>query len=149
MIAMTVKLLIVDDNPGVRESLALLLAGDGMNVLEAGTCQQAICLASRSDVDAVLLDINMPDGSGFEALAQIKQNRPDLPVVMHSEHDRPSYASRAHAQGAAAYLVKGLDKDELLNAIDDAIRGVSTWTDAQKRSIQYATSSAPAERFIP
>ena len=121
---MTVTLLIADDNARVRHSLARLLAGDGIDVLEAGTCKQAICLASRPDVDAVVLDIDMPDGSGLEALAQIKQNRPDLPVVMHSEHDRPSYASRARAKGAEAYLVKGMDKDELLQAIDGVIRGV-------------------------
>ncbi|REJ65738.1 MAG: response regulator [Planctomycetota bacterium] len=119
---MTIKLLIADDNARVRESLVRLLAGDGIDVLEADTCRQAISLASRPDVDAVLLDINMPDGSGLEALAAIKQNCPDLPVIMHSEHDRSSYASRARQRGAAAYLVKGVDKVELLEAIDEAIR---------------------------
>ena len=122
---MSIKILIADDNARVRESLAQLLAGEGINVLEVDTCRQAISLASRPDVDAVLLDINMPDGSGLDALAQIKQNRPDLPVVMHSEHDRPSYASRARQLGTAAYLVKGLDIDELLEAIDEAIRRAS------------------------
>ena len=122
---MSITLLIADDNDRVRESLARLLAGDGIDVLEADTCRQAISLASRPDVDAVLLDINMPDGSGLEALAAIKQNRPDLPVVMHSEHDRPSYASRARQRGAAAYLVKGLDRNDILKAIDEAIRRAS------------------------
>lgn len=146
---MTAQLLIADDNARVRESLGRLLADGGIDVLEAATCQQAIRLASRPEVGVVVLDINMPDGSGLETLAQIKQNRPDLPVVMHSEHDRPSYASRARAGGAAAYLVKGLDIDELLNAIDNAIRGVNTWTDAQLRSIEDATRSATAKRSVP
>ena len=122
---MNIKLLIADDNDCVRENLVRLLAGDDIDVLEAGTCRQAISLASRPDVNAVLLDINMADGSGLEALALIKEDRPDLPVVMHSEHDRPSYASRARQRGAAAYLVKGIDKDELLKAIDEAIRRTS------------------------
>lgn len=143
---MTVTLLIADDDAHVRESLRQLLASGGIDVLEAATCQQAIRLARRPDVDVVMLDINMPDGNGFDALTRIKQDCPDLPVVMHSEQDRPSCVPRAHARGAAAYLVKGLDKDDLLKAINAAVRGASAWTDAQLRSIENATCSTPVRR---
>lgn len=119
---MTTKLLIADDNARVRQSLVRLLTGDGIEIVEAETCQEAICLAAQLDVDAVLLDVNMPDGNGLDVLAKIKESRPTLPVVMHSEHDRASYAALARQRGAAGYLVKGVEKDELCKILDDAIR---------------------------
>ncbi|MCA9124715.1 MAG: response regulator transcription factor [Planctomycetaceae bacterium] len=118
---MSVKLLIADDSSQVRESLKLLLMREGIDVIEAATCQQAIRMASRLDLDAVLMDINMPDGSGLDVLVRIRQEHPGLPVLMHSEYDRPSYRSRSHALGAACYLVKGLNKEVLLEAIHQAL----------------------------
>jgi DNA-binding NarL/FixJ family response regulator len=82
----------------------------------------------------------MPDGDGLVALGRIKLEKPDLPVLMLSTFDNPTYAGRAFALGASGYLVKGCTRDELVGAIKTAAAGENVWTQDDLRGVSGALS---------
>jgi len=71
----------------------------------------------------VLLDVRMPEGNGLDCLARIKLDLPEIPVVMFSSFDNPTYVARAVALGASGYLSKGASRKELVDAIHAAASG--------------------------
>jgi DNA-binding NarL/FixJ family response regulator len=89
----------------------------------------------------VLLDVRLPDGDGLAALARIKAERPTLPVLIYSGYDNPAFAARAVALGAAGYLLKGVPKDELVEAIRRAASGDSLWTRDELRRVSSALAA--------
>lgn len=144
---MAVRLLIVEDQPVVRSGLETLLKDAEMVAIEAAaTVAEAIAMAAKSQADVVLLDVRLADGDGLAALARIKADRPELPVLIYTGHENPAYAARAVALGAAGYLLKGATKDELVSAIRRAADGESLWTDGELRRV---TSALAAPRTKP
>lgn len=140
---MSIRLLVADDHEVVRSGLRSLLAGTEVEVVaEAETGHEAERLAVRLEPDVVLLDIRMPDGDGLSALAHIRRERPHMPVLMLSTYDNPTYISRAHALGATGFLLKGLSRDELLDAIRKAVHGHDLWS---RSELRRAATSRPAE----
>ena len=124
-----IRLLIADDHEVVRSGLKAMLAGTEIQVVAAvASGQEAVKYASENKVDVVLLDVRMPDGDGLNALGRIKLDKPDLPILMFSYADNPTYVARAVALGASGYLLKGCTRDELLDAIKAAAAGESTFT---------------------
>ncbi|MHB1038288.1 MAG: response regulator, partial [Pirellulales bacterium] len=112
---MSIKLLIADDHPMVRAGLKSLLEGTEIKVVaEAATGQEALRLALSKKIDVALLDVRMPDGDGLNALGRIKLEKPDLPVLLLSNYDNPSYIGRALALGASGYLLKGTRREALI-----------------------------------
>ena len=110
-----IRLLIADDHEVVRSGLKSLLADTEIKIVaEVATGQAAVKYALEHDVDVVLLDVRMPDGDGLTALGRIKLDKPDLPILMFSAFDNPTYVARAVALGAAGYLLKGCTRDELV-----------------------------------
>ena len=78
----------------------------------------AVKLALKHRPDVVLLDVRMTDGDGLAALGRIQVQRcPEIPVVMFSGFDNPTYIARARALGAAGYVLKGASKAKLLDTI--------------------------------
>jgi DNA-binding NarL/FixJ family response regulator len=117
---MTVRLLIADDHEVVRQGLASLLADTDVQIVaEASRPGEAIDMARQHKPDVALLDIRMMEGGddGLTALETIHKDVPDTRVVMLSAFDNPTYIARAHALGAADYLLKGCTRDQLLSTI--------------------------------
>ena len=95
---MTIKLLVVDDHEVVRSGLKTLLNGTDIKIVgEASTGEQAVRLAIKHEPDVVLMDIRMPEGDGLNALGRIKLDRPNMPILMFSTYDNPTYVARAVA----------------------------------------------------
>ena len=147
-----IRLLIADDHEVVRSGLKSLLAGTEIRVIaEAATGQAAVKYALANEVDVVLLDVRMPDSDGLTVLGRIKLDKPDLPVVMLSAFDNPTYIARAVALGASGYLLKGCTRDELLNAIKVAAAGENAWTRDGLRRVTgaLATPRLAADVEVP
>lgn len=149
---MAIRILIADDHDMVRAGLKTMLAGTDVEVVaEATTGEQAVKLAMSEPIDVVLLDIRMPDGDGLTALGRIKLDKADLPVLMLSNYDNPTYIARSVALGAAGYVLKASTKEELLNAIRTAAKGESAWTREELRRVTgaLATPRLSADVEVP
>jgi DNA-binding NarL/FixJ family response regulator len=149
---MSIKLLIADDHEVVRSGLKSLIAGTDIKIVaEAATGEAAIRLAMKHEPDVVLMDIRMPEGDGLNALGRIKLERPNMPVLMLSTYDNPTYVARAVALGASGYLLKGTSRDKLLEAIRMAAQGQSVWTREELRRVTgaLATPRLAADVEVP
>src|ERR1700730_15199176 len=139
---MSIKVLVADDHEVVRAGLKSLFAGTDIKVAaEASTGEAAARLALKHDPDVVLMDIRMPDGDGLNALGRIKLDRPDMPILMLSTYDNPTYVARAVALGAHGYVLKGASRDKLLEAIRMAAQGQSAWTREELRRVTGALAT--------
>ena len=121
---MSIKVLIADDHEVVRSGLKTLFLDTDVEVAaEVSTGEAAFKYALSHEVDVVLMDIRMPEGDGLTALGRIKLDKPELPVLMLSTFDNPTYIARSVALGANGYLLKGCTKEQLLQAIHTAAAG--------------------------
>jgi DNA-binding NarL/FixJ family response regulator len=120
-----IKILIVDDHAVVRAGIKHFIDEvPKMEVAgEAATADSAIRLLRAQEFDVVLLDIGMPDKSGVEILAQIKRERPKLPVLILSMHPESRYAVQLLRGGASGYVQKEALGTDLIEAIETAVRG--------------------------
>lgn len=125
----TIRILLADDHRIVREGLKQVLADapEARVVAEAASGAQVLAAADaaggRAGLDLVLLDIAMPDGDGLDVLETLRRRFPDLPVLMLSTYPERQYAVRCIRLGAAGYLHKGADPDDMLAAVRKAAAG--------------------------
>ena len=120
-----IKILIADDHTMFREGLKHILAEypDVVVTDEANNGQEVLDKIWKNDYDMVLLDITMPGMTGLEALKQLKNDRPKLPVLILSMHPEEQYAIRVLRAGASGYLTKESAPDELITAIRKISQG--------------------------
>jgi DNA-binding NtrC family response regulator len=113
------KILIVDDEVGIRDSLRLLLKSS-FEVITAEDGEEAVAKVAAENPDMVLLDLIMPKIDGIEALRTIKEQRPNLPIVILTGTNTVRTAVQAMKYGAIDYLGKPFDIDELKRIINQA-----------------------------
>lgn len=120
-----IRVLIADDHTIVREGLKQIVAdtNDIIVVGEASTGREALDKVLGNDYNLVLLDISMPDGSGLDTLKELKNQKPDIQVLILSIHPEEQYAIRALKAGASGYLTKESASDELIAAIRKVAAG--------------------------
>ena len=114
------RILLVDDDPTVRDSLKELLDGEGYLVTPAENGKQALQLADRLPIDLALLDLNMPVLNGWDTFRQMIFKHPLLPVIIVTA--RPGQMFTAAGVGAGALLEKPLDIPTLLRTIKELLR---------------------------
>jgi len=120
-----IRLLICDDHAIVRQGFRQIL-GDVPDLVVAGEAAdgpEAIQLIRRGGIDVVLLDIALPGRDGLDVLKQVKQEFPELPVLVVSTYPEKQYALRSLRLGAAGYLNKGADPAELIAAVRKVAQG--------------------------
>jgi DNA-binding response OmpR family regulator len=117
-----VTLLIVEDNATLSASLAKGLTEDGYDVDTADTGDAAVRRLERSDIDAVVLDLGLPDVDGIDLLAQLRERGINAPVLVLTARDAVSSRVAALEQGADDYLVKPFEYAELLARIRALLR---------------------------
>jgi two-component system invasion response regulator UvrY len=120
-----IRILIADDHAIVRKGLKQLLLEEfpSATVEEVSDAETLIKKTITAEWDIVICDLSMPGRSGLDALRQIKQASPSLPVLIMSMHPEDQYALRVLKAGASAYLGKDTIHDELINAIHTARLG--------------------------
>jgi DNA-binding NarL/FixJ family response regulator len=113
------KVLVIDDFPLIRRGVRdLLVEGfQGAKIGEAGNFHEMLDLLRRKPWDVAVMDISMPGMNGLDALKQVKQEFPDLPVLIFSMHPEEQYAIRMFKAGADGYLTKSSAPEELVKAI--------------------------------
>jgi two-component system, cell cycle sensor histidine kinase and response regulator CckA len=114
--------LVVDDEEAVRRVAALLLEAAGYTVLTAATADEAIVLAeSPSGIDAVLLDLMLPDRSGASVAADLRRLRPEVPIVVSSGYDDRTVAERVEGIAGVRFLRKPYAANDLMAALVAAL----------------------------
>jgi two-component system response regulator DevR len=126
-IPQAIRLLIVDDHEVVRLGLRALLDRfpDLKVVGETGTVAGAVEESLRLRPDVVLLDIRLPDGSGYDACMRIRAGCPSTKVLVLTSFAEDDAVLRALSAGAAGYLVKGIDAEGLIRAVRGIAAGQS------------------------
>ncbi len=112
------KILVVDDEPEVRQLMEHFLTDKGFNVRVAENGRQGLAALESFTPDLVLLDMHMPELDGIETLKQLARRSPAPPVIMVTVNDDVETTSRLLQLGAADYVPKPFDLDYLEQAIN-------------------------------
>jgi two-component system response regulator AtoC len=158
------RVLIVDDDPGLRQSLSLLLQGEGYEVASEGSSARALERASKDPFDLILCDVRMPEMDGLEFLRRYREARGRALVIMMSAYGGEDQAIAAMKAGAYDYIPKPFRSDEVILTLKKAeereqLRSqlaslqaeLSRWTDrevvaespAMRRVMELASRVAP------
>jgi putative two-component system response regulator len=116
------KVLVIDDEPLVRDLVSDILADEGHDVQSVTTAEAALSALSDRSLGLVVSDIVMPELSGLELLATVRRQRPGLPVVLVTGHATHSTVSAALAGGADGLVMKPFSHVELLRTVGTALR---------------------------
>ena len=115
------SILIVDDDEGIRKSLALIVKSKKYGVGMAGTGQEALEKARSEDINVALVDLKLPDMEGVNLIAPLKELHPELAVIMITGFASVETAIQALNKGASAYITKPLNMDELCAKVEEAL----------------------------
>ncbi|MFT5698878.1 MAG: two-component system response regulator PilR (NtrC family) [Desulforhopalus sp.] len=129
--------LIVDDERGMRDFLKILLEKEGHKALTANGGKKALEILETKTVDLVICDIRMPEITGIELLEIIKENSPELPVIMITAFASPDDAVMAMKNGAFDYISKPFNVDEILSVIRSATTKTNTTPQAPQLSESF------------
>jgi two-component system response regulator FlrC len=111
---MTIKVLLVEDDPSLREALGETLSLAGHDYPAVGSAEEAVLAAAEASFSLVVSDVNMPGMDGHQLLNQLRTRYPQLPVLLMTAHGAVDRAVEAMRQGAADYLVKPFEPKALL-----------------------------------
>lgn len=139
---MSKRLMLVDDHAIARMGTRAALQDTDIEVVfEATKAADALEAVGRIKPDVVLLDIRMEGGDGLNTLGRIKLDHPDLPIMLFSAYDNPTYIARAVALGAAGYVLKSAPVERLIEALNLAFDGQQSWTREELRRVTGALAT--------
>ena len=118
---MPARILLIDDDAGIRDSMRMPLEYEGYEYSSAGSAEEGIAAIQRESPDIVFMDIKMPGMDGLEALTKIKAVDEGLPVVMISAHGSASVGAEATRRGAVDFIEKPFGAERLLVTIRNVL----------------------------
>ena len=116
------RILVIDDEPAIRDTMRMILEYDGHECSLAGSGPEGLTMAERESPDLVFLDIKMPGLDGLEVLSRLRGTNETLPVVIVSAHGTAATALEAGRLGAFRFIEKPLSKDYVLDAVREGRR---------------------------
>ncbi len=122
-------ILIIDDEKEICESMKMILEYEGYSVDYSTSALKGLNLAEEKQISCLLLDIQMPEMSGFEVLKKVKEVNPSLSVIIISAHGSVENAIKATRLGAFDFIEKPIDRDKLLISVRNAIEQVKLLTE--------------------
>lgn len=137
------RLVLVDDDPGLLRLLTIRLKSEGFEVAACENAQQALTSIPRFQPDVVVTDLRMADVDGIALLKELQKRYPALPVILLTAHGTIPDAVEATKSGAFAFLTKPVDKDQLLEQLDKALK-VSGFAKTQDRWREGIVTRNPA-----
>jgi DNA-binding NarL/FixJ family response regulator len=146
----TIQILIVDDHPMVREGLAGILQRQNMKIVGlAATGKQAVELFAKYRPDVVLLDLRLPDQSGFDVVRTMLAKDPQARIIILSSAQGDASIYNAINLGVRGYLLKGIDGTTLADQVRHVARGGSCLTpEAAEKLTHYIASQKLSDREI-
>ncbi|RUT09004.1 DNA-binding response regulator [Dulcicalothrix desertica PCC 7102] len=140
MAPLKIKVLLVEDDELFRLGLQVRLQQEENLeiVAEATDGETAIELVNSYQLDVVLLDIGLPGIGGMETCRIIKQNHPQLPVLILSSHSEQSLLMQIIEAGAQGYCLKGINPEKLVLALRSVASGASWWDEKATQEIRFA-----------
>jgi DNA-binding NtrC family response regulator len=133
------RVLVVEDESYVRESLVAMLRSRGFEALPAASLAEAEASVARTPVDVVLSDLRMPRGDGLELVRRFRAASPELPVIILTGHGDIASAVACLKAGASDYLLKPAEPEALEVALERALVGRSL-----RREVRYRRSAMGA-----
>jgi DNA-binding NarL/FixJ family response regulator len=149
---MTVRVVVADDHPIVRDGLRVLLASlpDMELVGEATTGREAVRSAVVDRPDVIVMDLRMPDLDGASATAEICRTAPDVAVLVLTMLDDDDWVFAAMRAGARGYLVKGASQQEIVRAITAVAAGEAIFgPGVARRVLRYFAAPMVAQPAFP
>ena len=119
-----IKILIADDQELIRDSLRIVLAGNPDFLVDTAANGIEVVRAVRKDKpDVILMDVRMPEMDGVQCTQIIKENYPEIKIIILTTFDDDEYIFSALKHGASGYLLKGISADSLIEAIHKVYHG--------------------------
>ena len=117
------SVMLIDDHELIRHGLRLAFerTDDFEVVAEAGSIAEALCLARATEIDVAVVDMRLPDGSGLEAIAGLREMRPDLGIVSITMYAGDEHLFAALDAGASAFVVKSAPSGDVVTAARHAV----------------------------
>ncbi len=115
------RILLIDDDPGLSEVIVMLLEREGYAAERVGTVSAGLQHVRKTEVDLVVTDLRLPDGTGLDAIRAIRARRPEVPIIMITSYSSIESAIGALRAGAVDYIIKPFDNDELLHTVRRAL----------------------------
>jgi DNA-binding NarL/FixJ family response regulator len=141
------KVLIVDDHVVVRHGLKSAIQSHGYEVVaEAGSVNEAQAFMAQTNPDAIIVDINLPDGSGFDLVAWSRRVSPRTAIVVLTLNDGADYVRAAKSVGANAFIIKNAPLSDVIAALDFAISSPTSFS--SKKLCSSITDSGLSAREI-
>ena len=115
------KILIIDDEPDIVEVLEDRLIAAGFDVRSVLCARDGYAAVAEDAPDLILMDIQMPEISGMEALVELQKTNPEIPVLMISASTVKNVAGTAKEKGAVDFLLKPFDPDTLMEKVNEIL----------------------------
>ena len=123
------KIVIVDDHAVVRYGLQSAIQSHGCEVVAvAGSINEAKSFMAQTNPDGIIVDINLPDGSGYDLVSWARKVSPTIAIVVLTLNDGADYVRAAKSAGANAFIVKSAPLSDLLAALDFALSSQSLFS---------------------
>jgi two-component system cell cycle response regulator CtrA len=116
------RILLIEDDPATAQSIELMLRNANLNVYATDLGEEGIDLAKLYDYDLILLDLNLPDMSGYDVLKKLRLARVETPILILTGLDDTEHKVRGFGSGADDYLTKPFNREELVARIHAIVR---------------------------
>jgi DNA-binding NtrC family response regulator len=116
------RVLVIDDEPAVRDLLQRVLSNAGHQVVSVDTAEAALLKLARERFEVIVVDNNLPKMTGLELMAIVREHHPELRAIMITAYNTPAVEARARSLGVIAYVAKPFGIVTIVGAVDDAIR---------------------------
>ena len=140
-----ISVVIVDDHEVVRSGIETLISDDINVVGGAATSEEGVTVVQQKKPDVVLLDVRMAGTDGLATLETLRAKQPELPIVMLSTYDNPTYVARSVALGANDYILKGDSREAYVDALTRAANGEEPSESSILRSVSESMSRSGKE----